>query len=410
MRSARGQGTVEYLAVVLLVAVALGGGTTAVANAAGADIATAVPHEVHRALCIVTGGDCDRDRAPCDVDSDTRSRSWAVTVAVFRVGHDKRVTVTRRSDDTFAVTLETAPSGAVETGVGGRAKVDLGRRDFAAGADATIGVTGSLAHRRTWVVGSTGEADRLVRMIEDHATLPPATIDGHQGSVEATGDGSFGAIVNGSGGVLAGLALAWETDRRSGGRTYFFTGSVAGHVDASVKGTKVKTSASGQDADRYALTVAPDGRWIDLAVTRTGELTTRLDLPKEVSAAIGRLDLPGSPPRRWVTDSHLDLNDPENLAAAQALVAGLKDPLHPGRLAGAIAALSRRMHDAAVIDARTYAVDGDIHGAEGRIAAELQLGGKYENATESARLVAATTRGMDGQWRVRDDCLEEAKT
>jgi hypothetical protein len=26
----------------------------------GADIATAVPHEVLRALCIVSGGDCDR--------------------------------------------------------------------------------------------------------------------------------------------------------------------------------------------------------------------------------------------------------------------------------------------------------------------------------------------------------------
>jgi len=75
MRSARGQGTVEYLAVVLLVAFALGGGTAAVASAAGADIATAVPHEVLRALCIVSGGDCDRDRAPCDVDTNTKSRS-----------------------------------------------------------------------------------------------------------------------------------------------------------------------------------------------------------------------------------------------------------------------------------------------------------------------------------------------
>ena len=75
MRSARGQGTVEYLAVVLLVAFALGGGTAAVASAAGADIATAVPHEVLRALCIVSGGDCDRDRAPCDVDADSRARS-----------------------------------------------------------------------------------------------------------------------------------------------------------------------------------------------------------------------------------------------------------------------------------------------------------------------------------------------
>jgi hypothetical protein len=29
--------------------------------------------------------------------------------------------------------------------------------------------------------------------------------------------------------------------------------------------------------------------------------------------------------------------------------------------------------------------------------------------TESARLVAAMTRGIDGQWRRRDDCLKEAR-
>jgi hypothetical protein len=68
------------------------------------------------------------------------------------------------------------------------------------------------------------------------------------------------------------------------------------------------------------------------------------------------------------------------------------------------------MHDAAVIDARTYAIDDDTRGAEGRIAAELQIGGKYQTSTEKARLVAATTRGIDGQWRVRDDCLKEATT
>jgi hypothetical protein len=410
MRSARGQGTVEYLAVVLLVAVALGGGTTAVATAAGADIASAVPHEVVRALCIVTGGDCDRDRAPCDVDSDSRSRSWAMTVAVVKIGHDKRVTVTRRSDGTFAVTVETAPNGGVETGVGARGKINVGGRSLAAGIDATVGATVSIGRRRTWIVASKADADRFVRTIEEHAALPPATIDGHKGSVEASGDGSIGAIANATGGVRAGIADGWETDRRTGNRTYFFSGSAAGEVDVSVKGTKVRGSAAGSDGDRYALTVTPDGRWIDLAVTRTGELSTSVDLPKDVAAAVGKLDPPGSAPRRWVTDSHLDLSDAQNLAAARAVVAGLKDPLHPGRLAGAVAALSRRMRDGAVIDARTYAIDNKTQGAEGRVGAEIQIGGKYETSTETARLVAATTRGIDGQWRTRDDCLKEATT
>src|ERR687889_419843 len=106
MRSARGQGTVEYLAVVLLVAVVLGGKAT-VANGAAGDIARAVPREVIRGICIVRGGDCYRDIAPCDVASSTKSKTWAVTIAVLKFGHDKTVTKTRRSDGTYAVTLDT---------------------------------------------------------------------------------------------------------------------------------------------------------------------------------------------------------------------------------------------------------------------------------------------------------------
>src|SRR5919108_1292633 len=96
MRSARGQGTVEYLAVVLLVAVVAGGGTAAAAGGAGADIATAVPHEIIRALCIVRGGDCDRDRAPCDVAASAHSTSWAVAGPGFQFGPDKTRPVTGR--------------------------------------------------------------------------------------------------------------------------------------------------------------------------------------------------------------------------------------------------------------------------------------------------------------------------
>jgi hypothetical protein len=336
------------------------------------------------------------------------SRSVAVTIAVVKFGHDKRVTVTRRSDGTFAVTLDTAPALGLETSAGARAKLNLGKRKLAAGADLTLGVTGSYAHRRTWIVGSQGDADRLVQTFAAHAAMPPATVDGHEGSVVATGDGAVGAIAGVTGGGFAGLAIGSETDHRTGNRTYFLSGSVGGQVDAGVKGSKVEGSASGSDSDRYALTVAPDGRWIDLAMTRTGELATNVDLPKDVAAAVGKLDLPGSPPRRWVAESHLDLNDPQNLAAVQAFLEGLKDPLHPRRLAGAIGALSRRMRDAAVIDARTYAIDTDTRGVEGRIGRGVQIGGKYETSTQKARLLAATTRGIDGQWRVRDDCLEEA--
>src|SRR3954470_17684729 len=114
MRCDRGQGTVEYLAVVLLVALVCGGGTVAVARAAGADVATAVPHQVLYAICVVTRGDCDRDRAPCDVGSRTATHEWSVTVLVLKGGRRRILVRERRSDGTVAITETIAPLGGVE--------------------------------------------------------------------------------------------------------------------------------------------------------------------------------------------------------------------------------------------------------------------------------------------------------
>jgi hypothetical protein len=411
MRSDRGQGTVEYLAVVLLVAVVLGGGATAAAaTGAGADIAAAVPREVIRALCIVGGGDCYRDRAPCDVASRSKSSSWAVTLAVLKFGHDKTVTVTERSDGTFAVTLDTAPIGGVETSTGARAKLSLGKRSFSAGADITAGVTASYAHGKTWIVRSEAAAAQRAAAIRDDAPLPPADIDGHDLSVTGSAGASGGGIANVSAGLHAALGGGMQTDRKSGNTTYLFTAGIAGEAGATVEGTDAKASVSGSSGGRYALTIGPDGRWLDLAVVMTGELAARADLPPQLAPISGALDVPTRGGRRWVVESHLDLTEAGNLAAARTLVARLKDPLRPQRIPGAVAALSRRMDDNAVVDARTYAVDEETRGAEGHVGVELKLGGKFEKSTENTRLVAATTRGIDGRWRVRNECLQEART
>ena len=409
MRSARGQGTVEYLAVVLVLVLVFGG-TASVASGAGRDIASAVPREVIRALCIVRGGDCYRDRAPCDVALTSNSSSWAVTIAVLKVGHDKTVTITRRSDRTYAVMLDTAPVGGVETTLGARGKVSLGKRSFSLGAALTGGVTGSVAHTKTWIVPTREAALRLVADIEKHAPLRTPDVEGHEGKVEAGVDGTSGLLAGLSGGAHAAVGGGWQSDHKTGNRTYFFAGSVGAEATASVPGTKASGSAEGSDGDRYALTVGPEGRWLDLAVTRTGTLSGKADLPRKLASIADSLDVPAAGGRRWVTESHLDLTDAENLAAAKAFVARLKDPRHPGGLAAALAALSRRIEDNAVVDARTYAVDRDARGAEGHTGAELSVGGKYEKSTENTRLIAATTRGIDGEWSDREDCLQEART
>jgi hypothetical protein len=412
MRSARGQGTVEYLAVMLLVAVVLGGTGTVASGAAG-DIAAAVPREVIRGLCIVRGGDCYRDLAPCDVASSSRSRSWAVTIAVVKFGHDRTVTVTQRSDKTFAVTLDTAPVGGVETSVGARGTVSIGKRSLSAGADLTAGVTGSVAHTKTWIARSREAVNRLLADLENDAPMAAPDVEGHDGSVQANVGASAGDLIAKlSGNVDAGVGAGWQIDRATGTRTYFFSGSVAGEATAVAKTTRgtAIAAADGSDSQRYALTVAPDGRWIDLGVTRTGALSGRAGLPGHLAPVADALDVPSARARRWVTESHLDLTDADNLAAAEAVVAALKDPLHPARLASATGALDRRIEEGAVVDARTYELDRSTLGFDGHAGVELKAGATYEKSTENARLVAATTRGIDGHWRARDECLREART
>ena len=62
--------------------------------------------------------------------------------------------------------------------------------------------------------------------------------------------------------------------------------------------------------------------------------------------------------------------------------------------------------DAGVVHARTYDADERRYGADVSVGIDgVQLGGAVSRTREDTHLVAATTRGLDGVWRVRGDCL-----
>ena len=181
MHSDRGQGTVEYLAVVLLVSVALGGGTAAVARAAGADVATAV-----------------------------------------HLGHNSVLVRERLSDGSEAVTLTTAPSIGLQTVEGAGARIDRGRRGFSLGGGLTASVIASLGRGRTWVLPNREAADALVATLE-HDREPPRP-DQVLGRVDLTAGvtaSRSGARsgVDATGSVTAGMrgSVARITDERMGG-------------------------------------------------------------------------------------------------------------------------------------------------------------------------------------------------
>ena len=416
MRSSRGQGTVEYLAVVLLVGVVLGGGATAAAaTGAGADIATAVPHQVMRALCIVTGGDCDRDRAPCDVASSTAASEWSATVAVLRVGHGRVLVVDRRSDGTVAVTLSTAPSAGIQTIEGANARIERGRRGLSLGGAVTASAVAAIGHGRTWVLDDDA-ADAFVAALQrgDKVRAPDQEV--REGNIELEVSGSRGAgetvagnaaitgTLHGSGGV--------RTDHVTGRTTYFLEGGGDAVIDgsASLRGLRTAATGSGGGTAGLALTVDRTGRWVDLAVIATGELAASARLPTSAGPIADALDVPTTGGRRWVAEAHLDLTDPGSLAAARGVVDRLLAvPPAPLAAGAAVADLARRIDDRAVVDVRAYALDRTRDGFSVHVGEALGVGGSHETSTEHTRLIAARTRGLDGQWRDREDCLKEAR-
>src|SRR4051812_203174 len=130
-----GQAAVEYVGLVGLVVCLL-----AVPAVAGRDAAAAVVREVRRALCVVTGGECELDRRPCVVATRQVEDDGAVDLAVVRIGARELVLREARSDGSVAVTFvrDRRAGLALSTGAGGHLRV--GRRRLGVGAQAQASV------------------------------------------------------------------------------------------------------------------------------------------------------------------------------------------------------------------------------------------------------------------------------
>src|SRR4051812_14509706 len=91
MGSQRGQATVDYVAIVAVLAIVF---TIALASAAiGAPgIVNAVAGQFRHALCLVGGGSCpDLRSQPCTVATSRTQRHFALTAILLRYDNDKIV-------------------------------------------------------------------------------------------------------------------------------------------------------------------------------------------------------------------------------------------------------------------------------------------------------------------------------
>ncbi|HVP03616.1 MAG TPA: hypothetical protein VMT10_13675 [Solirubrobacteraceae bacterium] len=418
MRAQAGQSTLEYVALVLLALVVLAAG---VAAASAAGLAQILAAQFARAICVAAAGDCDRDRAPCVVASRSRSADASLRVWLVRLAGGRTVLRERRSDGSELVTLVDRSGAGLEAAVG--AELGVGTHQF--GATLTGGASGRLARARTWRVRGPAEAEELLRRI---AAAVPVRTAGRTRPLRRQGrppppppppDITFGergmdAEVRGQLGVL-GLRFDAEDlfgtslDRASGERSFTIRrrNDLAGSVGLGA-GAQGEGLARGEE--RYTLTVDAAGRPLDLAITETRRVQAGAALPGALRRILRRPPAPLHRGRIVQLERHLDLTNAASLAVAGAFIRAVRSPrLRLGDAVAVSRALRVRLDAAGTALERVYDLQASTTGLRGSVSAGPGLGGGVEHSVESARLVAATARGLDGSWRERGDCLRAAR-
>jgi hypothetical protein len=417
MERERGQASSDYVAVLLVVVLALGG-AGAVASRHGRGIAQAVDRQMLRALCVARGGDCEVDRRPCVVASSRVVDRTTVTVAVVRLGHDRVIVREERSDGTVAVTLYERTTPGLEVGLGLRAGLTVDGRSLGLGGDVRGVAALAFARSRTWVVHDPRAGDALIERLahprpalrrgrgarrlrpRDPPPLPPPA--------QTAGDHGFAVELGLTG---AGLGVRLRSEDIAGARVEAATGRRTMYVRRAneLMATFVRVRGEQLAHEQFAVTFDRSGRPVDLMVLRFGALTAAPDLPQRAQAVAGALDVPSGHGRSWSTEEHLDLTDGANLAAARAFLAQVVAPRpRLGQVVRVSGALRARLDAAAVVHASTYEVDARRTALTGSAAVGLRLAGSLEHSATTSRLLAAATRGIDGVWRTRTECVARA--
>jgi hypothetical protein len=90
-------------------------------------------------------------------------------------------------------------------------------------------------------------------------------------------------------------------------------------------------------------------------------------------------------------------------------VAAIRDKrVAPAQIVAASRAVRERIERMGMIEARVLEPEQDddsvaIHGGAG-----IKVGGGWSREDQSSKLLAAASRGMDGNWITREDCVASA--
>jgi hypothetical protein len=403
----KGQASTEFVAILLLVALATG---AAAAAADGAAIAPEVRRQLVRALCVVRRGDCEVDRGPCVVASSSVSDSARVSIVVLRLGGDRLLVRERRSDGTIAVTLSHgSEAGLGLSSPGFHIGLSLGTRSIGLGGEATAAALAARRSGRMWLLRSNREADALADALrhpdgdgERSLPRPAAVFNEHGLRVEGSLAGTSAAVA-----LSAADVFGTRVELTTGRRTFYVRRN--DDVSASVSLRGGSAGASAAPIEQYAVTFDRAGRPLDLMVISAQTWSASAQMPRGLSLAAGLLGRPTRRARTVVREEHLDLTDAANLELTGAFLAQVRHPrLRLGDAVDVSAELARRLDAVGVVNVRVYAADTRRYGFDAQGSLGIKLGVSQTHEAIRSRLLAAATRGLDGLWRARSDCTKAA--
>jgi hypothetical protein len=402
-RSQRGQGTVEYVAILTLVALVL---AAAVAGAAAfaPGVGNAVVGQVRHALCIVAGRACEEQVAarPCVMRTARDERRESVSLGFVELGAGRVVLRERLSDGKLRLTVLHRGRAGVTAGFGSSTRVRVGGVEVDVGAHAQGTVAGLVGGGQVFEVRTAAEADAIVRRLraEGSPTLDAVRRLVRRGGTPAAdatlAEGGFDAGVDlelSAGEAEAGASgggenvLGRRVDRRTGETTWYL------RLDRElpVFADALLGDASGElDGDALlSVTMDREGRPTELAALVGGHARAGAAVETGASATAGTA--------RWEAEARVGLADPE---VAAALRAWRSSPASGEAVLG----LGRALRDRARIDVRRYAREASSDGDGVDAGMGVRAGVEWGRDREATRLLSAVTRPPGGLWERRLDC------
>jgi len=375
-RHTRGQASAEYVAILLVIALALAGATALGVAVPG--VGARVVKTVRTGICIVGGDVCRTSDAaaaglaPCVTATRSKRQDTTLDIAVVRLGGHGVWQLALQSDGQAVVTRleENEVGGSVGVGV----SFSPAGVKAAASATLAVGYRGGRAWRFPDAAAAAAFLNGAMHDSAVHGARPP---DVRWHAIAGSGDGEAGVAIADLAragletGVDAAIGLRSDGDRRT---LTLDLGTVDPRLSADLPGF---TAGAGTDRS-----VVADLTW-EAGAVRELALRTAIVQGHRLEEHTARLDL----------------REPASRALAERLLRT------GGSIRGDMRALARHAAGHGVVERAGYIVSERDRGFDAAAKLGIALGVSHHRITAERRLVDAVAWVRGGPAQRRFDCL-----